>query len=104
MSVVSPRRRQRGLLLAITSRQRCARRRERRSDARGVLEALAGHARCRHGPDGAYLPDGYGKGGALKILLAVDSTKPSREAVKFVVDHTKELGGNPEVHLVNVQP
>ena len=40
----------------------------------------------------------------MKILLATDGSKVSLEAAKFVVNHIKELGGKPEIQLVNVQP
>ena len=40
----------------------------------------------------------------MKILLAVDGSKSSLDAVKLVIDHAGWYRGRPEIELLNVHP
>lgn len=40
----------------------------------------------------------------MKILVAADGSKFTRQAIKYLIDHLGMFGRNPEVHLLHVRP
>jgi nucleotide-binding universal stress UspA family protein len=40
----------------------------------------------------------------MKILVAADGSKYTRQAVKYMLDHLDMLGAAPEIHLLHVRP
>jgi nucleotide-binding universal stress UspA family protein len=40
----------------------------------------------------------------MKILVAADGSKFTRQAIKYLIEHLRMFGPNPEVHLLHVRP
>jgi nucleotide-binding universal stress UspA family protein len=40
----------------------------------------------------------------MKILVAADGSKFTRQAVKYMLEHLDMFGSNPEIHLLHVRP
>jgi nucleotide-binding universal stress UspA family protein len=40
----------------------------------------------------------------MKILIAADGSKFTRQALKYLIEHLKMFGPKPEVHVLHVQP